>query len=123
MNYVYNSLLIKQSDCVFYKGATMPAFAQPLPSIRPITDLRTKLNEVCAQAKETQEPVVLTKNGASAFVLIDSEAYSNQIRHDRFALALREAEIEEKYRPEVISKEDADSRMAEIFKTWGIAYA
>ena len=101
----------------------MPAFAQPLPSIRPITDLRTKLNEVCAQAKETQEPVVLTKNGASAFVLIDSEAYSNQIRHDRFALALREAEIEEKYRPEVISKEDADSRMAEIFKTWGIAYA
>ena len=52
----------------------MPALAAPLPIIRPITDLRTQLNDVCTQATATQEPVVLTKNGTASYVLMDSAA-------------------------------------------------
>ncbi|MDO4502802.1 MAG: type II toxin-antitoxin system Phd/YefM family antitoxin [Coriobacteriia bacterium] len=101
----------------------MPALAQPLPAIRPITDLRTRLNEVCEQARETQEPIVLTKNGSSAFVLMDSSAFDEQQRRNRLALALREAEIEQKYRPEAIPEEEANERMAQIFASWGLTYA
>ena len=53
----------------------MNTLAQPLPLIRPITDMRTHLNDVCRQATETREPVVLTKNGTASYVLMDSDAY------------------------------------------------
>ncbi len=100
----------------------MPAFATALPVIRPITDLRTQLNDVCVQATETQEPVVLTKNGVSSYVLMDSNAYESAERRNRIYLALREAEIEERYRPEAISAEESDAKMHEIFALWNIDY-
>ena len=101
----------------------MPVFASPLPAIRPITDLRTKFNEVCEQATETQEPIVLTKNGTAAFVLMESKAYDMAEQRMRAAMALREAEIEEKYQPKALSSKESDKRMAEIFARWGIEYA
>ncbi len=82
----------------------MSALAAPLPVIRPITDLRTQLNDVCTQATELQEPIVLTKNGVASFVLMDSNAYETTERRNRVYLALREAEIEEKYRPETAQR-------------------
>ena len=94
-----------------------------LPIIRPITDMRTNLNDVCRQATETQEPVVLTKNGIASVVLMDSSAYDAAERRNRVYLALREAEIEEKYRPDAISVEDSNAKMTEIFKLWGLSYA
>ncbi|MBQ9002915.1 MAG: type II toxin-antitoxin system Phd/YefM family antitoxin [Eggerthellaceae bacterium] len=101
----------------------MATTAQALPIIRPITDMRTKFNEVCAQATEEQEPIILTKNGTAAYVLYDSAAYEAQQKRDRVQMALREAEIEEKYRPETLSAEESDTRMREIFALWGIDYA
>ena len=101
----------------------MPAIAAPLPVIRPITDLRTQLNDVCTQATETQEPVVLTKNGVASYVLMDSGAYESAERRNRVYLALREAEIEEQYRPEAVSAEESDTKMREIFALWGLDYA
>mgnify|MGYP000003527904 FL=1 len=101
----------------------MPPIVAPLPVIRPITDLRTQLNDVCAQATDTQEPIVLTKNGSASYVLLDHDAYDAMNRDMRTYLALREAEIEEKYRPEAISAEESDARMREIFALWGIDYA
>ncbi len=95
----------------------------PLPIIRPITDMRTSLNDVCKQATETQEPVVLTKNGAACYVLLDSDAYNAAERRNRVYLALREAEIEEKYRPEAITEKESNAKMSEIFKLWGLDYA
>ena len=80
----------------------MPALAAPLPIIRPITDLRTQLNDVCTQATATQEPVVLTKNGTASYVLNDSAAYETAGRRNRVDLDLREAEIEARYRPEAV---------------------
>lgn len=94
-----------------------------IPIIRPITDLRTQYNDVCAQATDAQEPIILTKNGVPAYVLEDCAAYEAQAQHNRMYLALREAEIEERYRPEPISAKESDARMAEIFKMWGLDYA
>ena len=101
----------------------MPMLERPLPIIRPITDLRTKLNDVCDQAVSNQEPIVLTKNGTPAFVLMDSETYEARIESARVRAVLVEAEIEEKYRPETISSRDADDRMRRLFEIWGLTYA
>ena len=101
----------------------MAPLAQPLPIIRPITDLRTKLNEVCEQATESRLPIVLTKNGQSAYVLMDSNAYNASEHATRIHLALREAELEERYRPETLTQKESDARMREIFAQWGLSYA
>ena len=69
----------------------------PLPQIRPISDLRTDLNDVCAMARESQEPIFMTKNGKASLVVIDCEAYENQRQRDRYVQSLREAEIEARY--------------------------
>ena len=100
----------------------MPALAAPLPIIRPITDLRTQLNDVCTQATATQEPGVLTKNGTASYVLMDSAAYETAERRNRVYLALREAEIEERYRPEAVPAAESDAKMREIFALWGLDY-
>ena len=88
---------------------------EPIPCIRPISDLRTKLNDVCAQAAQLQEPIFLTKNGAPAVVLLDAKAYEEEQQRARFSMALREAEIEEKYRPEAMSATDVRAHLDEIF--------
>ena len=50
-------------------------------------------------------------------------AYEAAAQRNRMFLALREAEIEERYRPEALTAEESDARMAEIFKVWGLDYA
>ena len=101
----------------------MPTLAAPLPIIRPITDLRTQLNDVCTQATQSQEPVVLTKNGTASYVLMDSDAYEAAGHKNRLYLALREAEIEEQYRPDGITAAESDAKLREIFEVWGLSYA
>lgn len=53
----------------------------------------------------------------------DSEAIDREVSFCFRFLALREAEIEERYRPEALTAEESDARMAEIFKVWGLSYA
>lgn len=101
----------------------MPYAERALPIIRPITDMRTKFNEVCEQATEEQEPIVLTKNGVASYLFIDSNAFEAMRRRDRFHLALREAEIEEKYHPDAVDAADSDKRMTDLFSLMGIEYA
>ena len=101
----------------------MKSVLTELPVIRPITDLRTQLNDVCTQATESRKPVVLTKNGNASYVLLDSDAYAETERNNRIYLALKEAEIEEKYRPATVSEEESDAKMKEIFAFWGLEYA
>lgn len=85
-----------------------------LPLIRPISDLRTDLNDVCLQAKESQEPIFMTKNGKASLVVIDCEAYENQRQHERIVQKIREAEIEAKYRPEGIPFEEVEKELDEL---------
>lgn len=101
----------------------MHALTQSIPIIRPVTDMRTKFNEVCNQATECQEPVVLTKNGVPSYVFMDSSTYEAEQRKARHYMALREAEIEERYRPASVTQEESDSKIKEIFASWGIDYA
>lgn len=91
-----------------------------LPLIRPISDLRTDLNDVCDMARENREPIFMTKNGKASLVVIDCEAYEQQRQHDRFVLKLREAEIEERYHKESVSQEQLDATMQRIFDHWGV---
>lgn len=97
----------------------MPS-AVAVPDIRPISELRTNLNGICEDARSSQEPIFMTKNGKAALVVIDCEAYERQRQHDRYVLKLREAEIEAAYRPETVSQEQLDSHMADIFESWGL---
>lgn len=98
------------------------AFAS-LPLIRPITDLRTNLNDVCEQATENQEPVVLTKNGVASYVLMDSATYDAAQQRNRVYLALKEAEIEEKYQPEAIPGAQVRAKISELAALLGVHHA
>ena len=100
----------------------MPLPAE-IPSSYPISDLRTRLNEIESEAHEGRRPIVLTRNGASSLVLMSSDAYNEQIRHERAVRKLREAEIEEKYRSETYSHEYVKERVASIIDAAQMLYA
>lgn len=91
-----------------------------VPQIRPISDLRTDLNDVCEMARESRQPIFMTKNGKASLVVIDCEAYEEEQQHNRYVQKLREAEIEEKYRSEALSKDEVEASMERLFKHWGV---
>ena len=91
----------------------MPALAE-LPRIHPISDLRTKLNEIETVARETGEPIILTKNGAATLVVMDSDAFDEHLRHERAVRKLREAEIEAKYHPESYPHDEVKDRVGKL---------
>lgn len=93
-----------------------------LPQIRPISDLRTNLNDVCDAAQQSGEPIFMTKNGKACLVVMDCAAYEQQQQHDRYVAKLREAEIEAKYHPEAFSREQVAARMDKIFAQWDIGH-
>ena len=43
--------------------------------IRPVSDMQRKSREIAQLAKDTKEPIFLTKNGAEHLVLIDSDEF------------------------------------------------
>lgn len=99
----------------------LPAYdISPVPQIRPISDLRTNLNEVCDAARESREPIFMTKNGKASLVVIDCEAYEEAQQRSRYIQKLREAEIEARYRSERVSQGQLDSTMQRIFEHWGV---
>ena len=91
-----------------------------VPNIRPISDLRTHLNDVCAMAQETQEPISMTKNGKATLMVIDCDAYRAQQEHDRYVQKLREAEIEARYQEECVSPQQLEQRLKTAFDKWGV---
>jgi len=44
-----------------------------MPTICPVTDLKTKLDEITDSVRLSREPVFLTENGYGRFVLVDIE--------------------------------------------------
>ena len=93
----------------------MPAL-QPLPNTRPISDLRTHLTDIEEEARDTKQPIVLTRNGSPSLVVMDCEAYNERIQRERHLAKLREAQIEAKYRPEAVSSADSRARMEKIMQ-------
>ena len=49
-----------------------------MPSIRPISDLRSNANEISDFCRQTREPVYITRNGTGDMVVISMEAYERQ---------------------------------------------
>lgn len=94
-----------------------------IPETYPISDLRTRLPEIEALAKEIGEPIVLTRNGAPSLMLIDCQAYNQSIQRERHIRKLREAEIEAKYRAESVSMDESRARIDEITKMLEESYA
>ena len=63
--------------------------------LRPLSDMKTRPNDVVTQASETGRPVVLTRYGKGVAVLLSLESYEElQVSAARLRLiaALREAE-------------------------------
>lgn len=73
-------------------------------------DLSTDLNGICDEARETRQPIFMTKNGSVSLVVIDCDVYEGRRQHDRYVMKRREAEIEARYRPEVVSPAQLDER-------------
>ena len=92
--------------------------ATPLPRIRPISDLRTDLNGICDEARESQQPIFMTKNGKASLVVMDCDAYERTRQRDHFVMKLREAEIEARYHPEGIGQAELDGRISRVFETF-----
>lgn len=44
--------------------------------IRPVSSLQRKIGELATLAKETSEPIYLTKNGVEHLVLMDADAFA-----------------------------------------------
>ena len=51
------------------------------------------------------------------------QAMQTDLQRQREYLALREAEIEERSRPEALTAEESNAAMREIFTQWGLDYA
>ena len=49
-----------------------------MPSIRPISDLRSNANEISDFCRQTREPVYITRNGTGDMVVISMEEYERQ---------------------------------------------
>lgn len=95
------------------------AMQAALPQIRPISDLRTRLNYIENLARETREPIIMTKNGAASLVVIDSGAYDEHLQHERAVRKLREAEIEEKYQPAALPYDEVRARVDQLIEAAG----
>lgn len=49
-----------------------------MPSIRPISDLRSNANDISDFCRQTREPVYITRNGTGDMVVISMEEYERQ---------------------------------------------
>lgn len=65
-----------------------------MPSIRPISDLRNKANDISEYCHTSREPVFITKNGIGDMVVMSIEAYERQQALVSLYTKLAEAEEE-----------------------------
>jgi prevent-host-death family protein len=64
--------------------------------IKPISDLRNKSNEISSLARESQEPIYITKNGEGDMVVLSIEEFRRrELRLDLYGkLAVSQAQID-----------------------------
>lgn len=51
-----------------------------MAEIRPVSDLQRKIGELTKLAKDTKEPIFLTKNGSKHLVLMDAEEFERLVK-------------------------------------------
>lgn len=62
--------------------------------IRPVSDLRNNFSEISRVVHETQQPIILTRQGYGDMVVLSMEAYENMRYDSEVYLKLQEAERE-----------------------------
>lgn len=62
--------------------------------IRPVSDLRNNFSEISRMVHETQQPVILTRQGYGDMVVLSMEAYEDMRYDSEVYLKLQEAERE-----------------------------
>ena len=65
-----------------------------MPSIRPISDLRSSSNEISEFCRSSREPVFITKNGVGDMVVLSIDMYERQQAQLELYASLAEAEVE-----------------------------
>jgi prevent-host-death family protein len=66
----------------------------PMPQIRPVSDLRNNFAEISKIVHESREPVFLTKNGYGDMVVMSIEQYEKMQLENEIFIKLKEAELE-----------------------------
>ncbi|GEM_PF-146935 len=64
--------------------------------IRPVSDIRNKFADISKTVHETQQPVILTKNGYADMVVMSIDAYEKHQFESEIFEKLLEAELEAK---------------------------
>lgn len=83
-------------------------------TIRPISDLRTKLTEISKEIHENNQPIYLTKNGYGDMVLMSMEAYQEMIENNEIYLKMKEAEIYAELNTKRLSHEEVFNNLHEF---------
>lgn len=83
-------------------------------TIRPISDLRTKLTEISKVIHESNQPIYLTKNGYGDMVLMSMEAYQEMIENNEIYLKMKEAEIYAELNTKRLSHEEVFNNLHEF---------
>ena len=63
--------------------------------IIPSTDLRNRFSEVESLARQTREPIYLTKNGRGSLVLMDIDAFEEHLANAAYRYQAMETAIAE----------------------------
>lgn len=83
-------------------------------TIRPISDLRTKLSEISKVVHECNQPIYLTKNGYGDMVLMSMDAYQEMIEENEIYLKMKEAEIYAELNTNRLSHEEVFDDLHEL---------
>ncbi|TYQ15327.1 UNVERIFIED_CONTAM: prevent-host-death family protein [Acetivibrio alkalicellulosi] len=67
-----------------------------MPQIRPVSDLRNNFADISKAVRESNEPVILTKNGYGDMVVMSYEAYEKFQFESEIYFKLKEAELQAK---------------------------
>ena len=84
--------------------------------IRPISDLRNNFADISKTVHETNQPVILTKNGYGDMVVLSVEAFENLQFESEVFSKLQEAEREAEETNLRFSSKDVLNAMKEVIR-------
>ena len=50
-----------------------------MPTVKPISELQRNMAAITQECQQTKEPLYLTKNGAAALVVMDADAFDEEM--------------------------------------------
>lgn len=87
-----------------------------MPQIRPVSDLRNSFAEISRSVHQSNEPVILTKNGYGDMVVLSYEAYESLQYEMGISAKLRESEMEAEMTQERFLHEDVMADLRQKLK-------